>query len=168
MTTMITARVDSQKCKTAEKKFSEVELTTSAAVNLFICAVTMHGGIPFQIGVKPVTASGHEADSQPERHGVRLVLRTASTHSSPTLTRSSTRWMPRSLECSANGAGDENPCRYALAELVNERFRQTSRCTPSCEYYRVEVSMNNGNCFNQPYCLPTVKRKNNETKSRMW
>lgn len=74
MTTMITARVDSQKCKTAEKVFSEVGLTTSATVNLFICAVAMHGGIPFQIGVKPVTASGHEADSQPERHcdGIKI------------------------------------------------------------------------------------------------
>ena len=69
MTTMITARVDSQKRKTAEKVFSEVGLIASAAVNLFICAVTMHGGIPFQIGVKSVTASGHEADSLPERHG---------------------------------------------------------------------------------------------------
>ena len=74
MTTMITARIDSQKRKTAEKVFSEVGLTTSAAVNLFICAVAMHGGIPFQIGVKPVTASGHEADSQPERHGGRIKI----------------------------------------------------------------------------------------------
>ena len=63
MTTMITARVDSQKRKTAEKVFSEVGLTTSAAVNLFICAVAMHGGIPFPIGVKPVMTSGHEMDS---------------------------------------------------------------------------------------------------------
>ena len=74
MTTMITARVDSQKRKTAEKVFSEVGLTTSAAVNLFICAVVMHGGIPFQIGVKPVTASGHEADSLPVRRsgGIKI------------------------------------------------------------------------------------------------
>ena len=63
MTTMITARVDSQKRKTAEKVFSEVGLTTSAAVNLFICAVAMRGGIPFPIGVKPSVASGQDADS---------------------------------------------------------------------------------------------------------
>ena len=76
MTTMITARVDSQKRKTAEKVFSEVGLTTSAAVNLFICAIAMHGGIPFQIGVKPVTASGYEADSQPVRQsgGIKIGL----------------------------------------------------------------------------------------------
>ena len=41
MTTMITARVDSAKRKAAEKVFSEVGLTTSGAVNLFICAVAM-------------------------------------------------------------------------------------------------------------------------------
>lgn len=52
MTSMITARVDSAKRKTAEKVFSEVGLTTSGAVNLFICAVAMTGGIPF-----PVTAT---------------------------------------------------------------------------------------------------------------
>ena len=74
MTTMITARVDSQKRKTAEKVFSEVGLTTSAAVNLFICAVAMHGGIPFQIGVKPVMASGHEMDSVPAKRsgGIKI------------------------------------------------------------------------------------------------
>ncbi len=74
MTTMITARVDSQKRKTAEKVFSEVGLTTSAAVNLFICAVAMHGGIPFQIGVKPVMASEHEMDSSPAKRsgGIKI------------------------------------------------------------------------------------------------
>ena len=51
MTSMITARVDSDKRKAAEMVFSEVGLTTSAAVNLFICAVAMNGGIPFHIGV---------------------------------------------------------------------------------------------------------------------
>jgi len=62
MTTMITARVDSQKRKTAEKVFSEVGLTTSAAVNLFICAVAMSGGIPFPIGVKLPVACGQESN----------------------------------------------------------------------------------------------------------
>ncbi len=51
MTSMITARVDSDKRKAAEMIFSEVGLTTSAAVNLFICAVAMSGGIPFRIEV---------------------------------------------------------------------------------------------------------------------
>ena len=63
MTTMITARVDSQKRKTAEKVFSEVGLTTSAAVNLFICAVAMSGGIPFPIGVKLPAVRGQDTDS---------------------------------------------------------------------------------------------------------
>ena len=52
MTSMITARVDSAKRKTAEKVFSEVGLTTSGAVNLFICAVAMTGGIPFPVTTK--------------------------------------------------------------------------------------------------------------------
>ncbi len=51
MTTTITARVDADKRKSAEKIFSEVGLTTSGAVNLFICAVAMTGGIPFPIVV---------------------------------------------------------------------------------------------------------------------
>ena len=51
MTSMITARVDAQKRKVAEKVFSEVGLSTSAAVNIFICAVAMNGGIPFKIQV---------------------------------------------------------------------------------------------------------------------
>ena len=51
MTALLTARVDSEKKRAAEKVFSEVGLTTSGAVNLFICAVAMRGGIPFQIEV---------------------------------------------------------------------------------------------------------------------
>ena len=51
MTSMITARVDTEKRKKAERVFSEVGLTTSGAVNLFICAVAMSGGIPFPIGI---------------------------------------------------------------------------------------------------------------------
>ena len=51
MTSMITARVDADKRKKAEKVFSEVGLTTSGAVNLFICAVAMSGGIPFPVGI---------------------------------------------------------------------------------------------------------------------
>ena len=47
MTTMTTARVDSQKCTTAEKVFS--------------------GGSLFQIGVRPVRACEHEGDSLPAR-----------------------------------------------------------------------------------------------------
>ena len=52
MTSMLTARVDSEKRSLAEKVFSEVGLTTSGAVNLFICAVALHGGIPFPIGLQ--------------------------------------------------------------------------------------------------------------------
>ena len=74
MTTMITARVDSQKCKTAEKIFSEVGLTMSVSVNLFICAVAMHGGSQFKIGVKPVRSCGHEVDSLTARCTVGIKI----------------------------------------------------------------------------------------------
>lgn len=57
MTSMITARVDSEKRLAAEKVFNEVGLTTSAAVNVFICAVAATGGIPFAIGNRSVTAA---------------------------------------------------------------------------------------------------------------
>ena len=56
MTTMITARVDSEKRKAAEKVFDEVGLTTSAAVNIFICAVAASGGIPFAVGNQMMAA----------------------------------------------------------------------------------------------------------------
>ena len=74
MTSMITARVDAQKRKIAEKIFSEVGLTTSAAVNLFICAVAMTGGIPFQIGVKSAMPSGNLADVFPSgrKGGIKI------------------------------------------------------------------------------------------------
>jgi len=70
MTSMITARVDSEKRTRAEKVFDEVGLTTSAAVNLFICAVAMSGGIPFPIGVRNAVSC-----SEPMRNraaGVKL------------------------------------------------------------------------------------------------
>ena len=71
---MITARVDSKKRKAAEKVFSEVGLTTSAAVNLFICAVAMNGGIPFPIGVKLPAASVQDAHSSFAGHtgGIKI------------------------------------------------------------------------------------------------
>lgn len=74
MTSMITARVDAQKRKAAERVFSEVGLTTSAAVNLFICAVAMHGGIPFQIGVRTVqpAASSATHPAGERRSGLKL------------------------------------------------------------------------------------------------
>ncbi|MDO5012878.1 MAG: type II toxin-antitoxin system RelB/DinJ family antitoxin [Pseudomonadota bacterium] len=50
MTSMITARVDAAKRKAAEKVFDDIGITTSGAVNLFICAVAMNGGIPFPVG----------------------------------------------------------------------------------------------------------------------
>lgn len=69
MTSMITARVDADKRKMADKVFSEVGLTTSAAVNLFICAVAMSGGIPFPVGIPAqrymkVVRMGSEGDNQ--------------------------------------------------------------------------------------------------------
>ncbi len=75
MTSMITARVDADKRKSAEKVFSEVGLTMSGAVNLFICAVAMTGGIPFP--VTTVRTRGHAAEPmQPQagRGGVRIGL----------------------------------------------------------------------------------------------
>jgi len=74
VTSLITARVDARKRKAAEKVFSEVGLTTSAAVNLFICAVAMHGGIPFQIGVRmaqhAASSAAHPAGER--RSGLKL------------------------------------------------------------------------------------------------
>ena len=75
MTSMITARVDSDKRKKAEIVFSEVGLTTSAAVNLFICAVAMNGGIPFHIGVIHNNSSGFLHKHETPHHatsGVKL------------------------------------------------------------------------------------------------
>lgn len=72
MTSMITARVDTEKRKTAEKVFSEVGLTTSAAVNLFICAVAMHGGIPFKIGVKNGVGCEWNSTSAEKKGGIKL------------------------------------------------------------------------------------------------
>lgn len=74
MTSMITARVDTEKRKAAERVFSEVGLTTSAAVNLFICAVAMNGGIPFRIGVKNAGGCEWDASSFEKKGGVKLGL----------------------------------------------------------------------------------------------
>jgi len=70
MTSMITARVDSEKRIRAEKVFDEVGLTTSAAVNLFICAVAMSGGIPFPIGVRNAVSRSEPMRNRPG--GVKL------------------------------------------------------------------------------------------------
>ena len=67
MTSMITARVDAAKRKTAEKVFSEVGLTTSGAVNLFICAVAMTGGIPFPVTTVRDPTPGGKPQSMRER-----------------------------------------------------------------------------------------------------
>ena len=81
MTTMITARVDSAKRKAAEKVFSEVGLTTSGAVNLFICAVAMTGGIPFPVTTAAVPARNQETPrlhvdnaADTDRGGIKLGL----------------------------------------------------------------------------------------------
>ena len=73
MTSMITARVDQQKRIAAEKVFAEVGLTTSGAVNLFICAVAMRGGIPFPIEVRTnMMNSSKTTESQRRMGGVRI------------------------------------------------------------------------------------------------
>ncbi len=69
MTSMITARVDQQKRIAAEKVFAEVGLTTSGAVNLFICAVAMRGGIPFPIEAKASMTGSHTTTESPRRRG---------------------------------------------------------------------------------------------------
>ena len=69
MTSMITARVDQQKRIAAEKVFAEVGLTTSGAVNLFICAVAMRGGIPFPIEVRANMVNSSNATESPIRKG---------------------------------------------------------------------------------------------------
>lgn len=72
MTSMITARVDTDKRKAAEKVFSEVGLTTSGAVNLFICAVALTGGIPFPVTTTPSpTTNGQGARTSPTVSGDR-------------------------------------------------------------------------------------------------
>ena len=65
MTSMITARVDTDKRKAAEKVFSEVGLTTSGAVNLFICAVALTGGIPFPVTTAPSPVHGRGTKTPP-------------------------------------------------------------------------------------------------------
>ena len=64
MTSTITVRVDAEKRRMAEEVFSQVGMTTSGAVNLFICAVAMNKGIPFPITTRPLA----------ERSGLRLGL----------------------------------------------------------------------------------------------
>ena len=76
MTSMLTARVDSEKRKIAEKVFSEIGLSTSAAIKLYICAVAMNGGIPFPVGVN-VHARGtfqRLQDRHERQNGIRLGL----------------------------------------------------------------------------------------------
>ena len=76
MTSIITARVDAQKRKVAEKVFDDIGLTTSGAVNLFICAVAMSGGIPFPVGSSSMSVMrfGHADFGTPSHHGLRLGL----------------------------------------------------------------------------------------------
>ena len=75
MTSTITARVDTAKRKSAEKVFSEVGLTTSGAVNLFICAVAMTGGITFPVtAVKRPERVAEPPRPQAARGGIKLGL----------------------------------------------------------------------------------------------
>ena len=77
MTSLITARVDADKRKKAEQVFDDIGITTSGAVNLFICAVAMSGGIPFPVGSSrmPVVKSWYSGFGIPESSassGLRL------------------------------------------------------------------------------------------------
>ncbi len=77
MTSLITARVDAEKRKKAEQVFDDIGMTTSGAVNLFICAVAMSGGIPFPVGSSrmPVVKSwysGFGVSEPPSSTGLRL------------------------------------------------------------------------------------------------
>lgn len=76
MTSVITARVDAKKRKVAEKVFDDIGITTSGAVNLFICAVAMSGGIPFPVGSSRMSAMrfGHTNFGTPAQSGLRLGL----------------------------------------------------------------------------------------------
>ena len=75
MTSTITARVDADKRKSAEKVFSEVGLTTSGAVNLFICAVAMTGGIPFPVTTVRTPAHAEKSTSpQASLGGIKIGL----------------------------------------------------------------------------------------------
>ena len=79
MTSMITARVDAEKRKSAEKVFSEVGLTTSGAVNLFICAVAMTGGIPFPVttvrgATRPLPPPRMSGDRPRDSGGIKIGL----------------------------------------------------------------------------------------------
>lgn len=49
MTTTITARVDSEKKREAEAIFSDIGMTLSGAINVFINEVVICQGIPFRI-----------------------------------------------------------------------------------------------------------------------
>ncbi len=71
MTSVLTARVDAGKRASAERVFSEVGLSTSAAVNLFICTVAMTGGIPFMITARPETTNG-EKDCRSAKPKVKI------------------------------------------------------------------------------------------------
>lgn len=60
MTSTITARVDAERRRQAEEVFSEVGLTLSAAINLFINEVVMCQGIPFEIRRRPVAKKSYD------------------------------------------------------------------------------------------------------------
>ncbi len=58
MTTTITARVDSERKIQAEEVLSDLGLTFSSAINLFVNAVIMAQGIPFKIQRRFVRQNG--------------------------------------------------------------------------------------------------------------
>ena len=154
MTSMITARVDAKKRKAAEKVFDDIGLTTSGAVNLFICAVAMSGGIPFPVGSSRMSvmrfghagnpfstaqtlsisanccwdtaAAGTRTSARPRNPAFDLDLPMASMASPRTSTGNSTRWTPKSPRCS-HECRHEIPCRYACLDLGRGEHGSTFR-----------------------------------------
>lgn len=73
MTSMITARVDADKRKVAEDVFAELGISTSGAVNLFICAVARTHGIPFPLVTTPeATVSASKTEVSPNGNSLKL------------------------------------------------------------------------------------------------
>ncbi len=52
-TTLIRARVNSQRAKKAEKVFSRLGLKMSDAINIFIAQVEIRNDLPFSVSTKP-------------------------------------------------------------------------------------------------------------------
>ena len=77
MTATITARVDSEKKRQAEEIFTDLGMTLSGAISVFINEVVQYQGIPFTIRRRPVTNNRiekilDETDEYCRTHSERL------------------------------------------------------------------------------------------------